>query len=144
MKKWLLNVFSILIMASLLIGCGSVDNNGNNEEPANTNQEETNSTESNTQNEDADTVTITLSKDEEAEYIDEEEVEIEEGDILMDVLKETFAVEEEDGFITSIQGVEPEEGKAWMFFINGEMAEKGANDIELSPGDEISFDLQAY
>src|SRR5699024_11955767 len=90
--------------------------------------------------EDKDKVTITLSIDEESEYIDELEDPIEEGDILMNVLKETFAVEEEDGFITSIQGVEPDEDeeKAWMIYINGDMAEKGANDTELSPGDEIS------
>lgn len=146
MNKWILKVTSFLLVGILLVGCGSGENNENS---SNTNQNETNTTESESPGEnieDEDKVTITLSKDEESEFIDELEAPVEEGDILMDVLKETFAVEEEGGFITSIQGVgsDEDEDKAWIFTINGEMAEKGADEIELSPGDEISFDFQAY
>lgn len=150
MNKWLLRITPFLLVVGLLIGCGSDgDNNDSNNTNQATNQAETNTSESNSPGEDIgdkDKVTITLSIDDESEYIDELEAPIEEGDILMDVLKETFAVEEEDGFITSIQGVEPDEDeeKAWMIYINGDMAEKGANDTELSPGDEISIDLQEY
>lgn len=146
MNKWLFRMASFLLVAGLLMGCGS---DGDNENSNNTNQTETNTTESNSPGEnigDEDKVTITLSIDDKSEYIDELEAPIEEGDILMDVLKETFAVEEEGGFINSIQGVGPEEDedKAWIFSINGEMAEKGADEIELTPGDEISFDFQAF
>lgn len=66
----------------------------------------------------------------------------------MDVLKENFYVEtEQDGkFITSIERVAPKEGeeKAWMFTVNGEMANVGASSYELSPGDEVNFDLHSY
>lgn len=145
MNKWLLKMASFLLVAGLLMGCGS---DKDNDSANNTNQIETKTTESNSPGEnigDVDKVTITLSIDD-TEYIDELESPIEEGDILMDVLKETFTVEEEGGFINSIQGVGPEEDekKAWIFTINGEMAEKGADEIELTPGDEISFDFQAY
>src|SRR5690625_1952861 len=107
MNKWLLKLASLLLIGGLLTGCGS---SGYNNNSLNNNQAETNTSETNSSDEQSeDTVTITLSTDEETEFIDEKEIEIEEGDILMDILKENFLVEEEGGFITSIEGVAPDE-----------------------------------
>ena len=49
--------------------------------------------------------------------------------------------------VSSIQSKElsqEDEKKAWMFFVNDEMAEVGAADYELSPGDHVVFDLQSW
>jgi hypothetical protein len=130
----------MLAAVLLFVGCGADDNN---EEGA----VSTNDTEQNEDNEAAeDTVLITISIDEGSEYVDEKEIPVEEGDILMDVMKQNFYVEEEGGFITSIERVsaEDDEDKGWIFFINGETAMIGAEEYELSPGEEITFDFQAW
>lgn len=141
MNKWLLRFFMMILMVGLVTGCVADQDES---------QETTNSRIEQTENEDTlekeETVVITVSKDEGEKMIIEQEVPIEEDAVLMDVLKEHFEIEEEDGFITSIGGVAPEEGeeKAWMYFVNGEIASVGANEFELSPGDEVTFDLQAW
>lgn len=144
MKNILVRIMSLLVVVGLLVGCGTDNNNELATQPANNETEETNN---NLSAEEAEqTVSITISKDEEAEIIVEKEIEIEENDLLMDVMKENFDIEEEDGFIHSIEGIAPleDEEKAWMYFVNGEMAMVGAAEYELSPGDEVSFDLQAW
>ncbi|SFD51068.1 protein of unknown function [Lentibacillus persicus] len=145
MKKWMLYLASILMVIGFLTGCGA-----GSEEPTDSDEssqqtsEETNSEAELGENE----VRITVSKDNGSEYIAEEEIEIEEGAKLMDVLKENFYVEtaENDQFVTSIERVSAEEGeeKSWIFEVNGEMANVGASEYELSPGDEITFDFQAW
>ncbi|PAV29528.1 hypothetical protein CIL05_11740 [Virgibacillus profundi] len=145
MNKWILRLGSIFVVFALLAGCGSDENNEQNSTSTNNSsgQEESNQ-ESEEVSEDS--VLITISKDEGSEFIHEKEIEIEEGDILMDVMKENFYVEEEDGFITSIERAAPKEDeqKAWMFFVNDEMAPVGAHEFELTPGDKITFDLQSW
>lgn len=144
MSKWLLRLLSVLVVFGLLTGCASDDTN----EEATTTNESSEEAESGQQSEEVseDSVRITITKDKEAEFIHEKEIEIEEGDILMDVMKENFYVEEEDNFITSIERVAPKEDekKAWMFFVNDEMAPVGAHEFELTPGDKIRFDLQSW
>ena len=57
-------------------------------------------------------------------------------------------IETDDGgkFVTGIEGVEQDVGKklAWLLYINGEMAQKGATEIELQPGDVEWWDLHNY
>lgn len=127
----------ILIMAIILIGC----HESTTEPPA---QTDTQSKEQVVEQEE--TVVITISKDEGEEVITTKEIPIQEGDLLMDVMKEHFTIEEENGFITSIEGIAPaeDEKKAWMYFVNGEMAMVGAAEYELSAGDEVTFDLQSW
>lgn len=143
MNKWLLRLGSIFIASALLMGCAS---DGDTDKEATNNQ--TNESESTTDSEQEkeEIVLITLSIDEGDEVITEKEVSISEGDLLMDVLKTNFEVEEDGGFITSIEGVAPEkdEEKSWMFFVNDEMPNVGAEEVELSPGDQVTFDLQAW
>ncbi|MBP1969640.1 hypothetical protein J2Z83_001747 [Virgibacillus natechei] len=139
MNKWILRLASVLVVIGLLVGCASEEENPNNETG-----EEAEANQNSEQNEEL--ASMTISQDNEEEIITEEEVVIEEDAILMDVLKENFDVEEEGGFIISIEGVSPEENeeKSWMFFVNGEMGSVGAEEFELTPGDEVTFDLQAW
>ncbi|WP_163969890.1 DUF4430 domain-containing protein [Oceanobacillus halotolerans] len=129
MNKWFTRMLTLFVAIGLLVGCGADDS------------------EEQTENEsDEATVVITISEDEGAEVITEKEVAIEENAILMDVMEENFEIEHDNGFITSIDGHAPQEDeqKAWMFFVNDEMPQVGAGEFELTPGDEVNFDLQAW
>src|SRR5690625_4718596 len=146
MKKWLVLFSSIMIAFALLMVSSTDDDTdqGTTENPTN---EAENAAETDQNNEEQEEIVhFTLSIDEGDEVITEKEVPISEGDLLMDVLKANFDVEEEGGFITSIEGVAPEEDeeKSWMFFVNDEMATVGAQEVELNPGDQVTFDLQAW
>lgn len=136
MNKWMFRISSIILIIGLLFGCSATDSNGN--------QTKNNSTNSSEKQEEI--VVIVISKDEGEEVITEKEVAIEKGAILMDVMKENFDLEEEGGFITSIDGIAPEEDekKDWMYFVNDETAMVGAAEYELSAGDKVNFDLQSW
>src|SRR5690625_1986540 len=95
--KWI----TMLMLLFALSACGSQDNQTNN------NSEEINN--ETTEEVKEQTVSITISMDEGEETISEKEVPIEDGAILMDIMKENFDVEESDGFITAIEGVEQNE-----------------------------------
>ncbi|MUK87238.1 DUF4430 domain-containing protein [Ornithinibacillus sp. L9] len=139
MSKWYVKLFALLIIIGLVTGCGA-DGSDDDATTDSAKNEENNVSEV------EESVVIVLSKDEGEEVIAEEEISINEGDILLDVMKEHFDVEEEGGFITSIEGIAPEENeqKAWMYFVDGEMSSVGANEYELTPGEEITFDFQAW
>ena len=141
MKKHLQLFSPFLLVFLLLFGCSTNDTINNNESANNENNAE--QSEENAE----ETVHIVISEDKgepDESIIADEEIDIEEGDILLDVLNDHFDVEENDGFINSIEGVEDneDEGKFWMYDVNGEMAPVGANEYELNPGDEVEFDLQ--
>jgi hypothetical protein len=57
-------------------------------------------------------------------------------------------IETDDGgkFVTGIEGVDQNVGKklAWLFYVNGKMAQKGATEIELEAGDVEWWDLHDY
>lgn len=91
-------------------------------------------------------ITIIVSEEEADELYSEKEVTIEEDAILMDVMKENYDIEEDDGFITAIDGISPEEDeqKAWIYSVNDEEALVGAEEYELSIDDEVVFDLQSW
>ena len=136
MKKWMLTLFTIFTTLVLVVGCS-------NESTTPTEEEETVVETTESQEE---VIKVTISKDEGEEVLSEKEIEIEENAILMDIMKENYDIEEDDGFITSIDGVAPEEGeeKAWMYLVNDEMAMVGAAEYELEAGDNVVFDLQAW
>src|SRR5690625_4866575 len=105
----------------MVCGADGDTDQGTTENPTN---EAENAAETDQNNEEQEEIVhFTLSIDEGDEVITEKEVPISEGDLLMDVLKANFDVEEEGGFITSIEGVAPEvdEEKSWMFFVNVEL-----------------------
>lgn len=84
-------------------------------------------------------ITIALNKDD--EQVTEKTFDVQENDTLMDALKQEFTVQEEGGFITSIDGIEQnkEESYYWTFTVNGDMGQKGAAETELKEGDRIIF-----
>ncbi|SDD46542.1 protein of unknown function [Terribacillus halophilus] len=129
MKKALHMLSALLLAAGILAGCGTT------EEPKQKNQQAEQKTEQQ--------VTVTLTED--GKEISSKVVSFEEGDSLMDVMKENFDVEDDGGMITSINGHSQDKGKNkyWLYTVNGEMAEVGAADLELSEGDDIAFNLQA-
>lgn len=142
-NKRFLQLITILSLVSFLFGCSA--NNDPQEADLNNKESEAEKSESSSEVQE-EKVVIIISKDEGSEIMTEKEISIEEGAILMDVMKENFDIEEEGGFITSIDGVAPaeDEKKAWMYFVNGEIAPVGAAEYELSAGDEVTFDLQSW
>ena len=129
MKHIWMKISTMLIAVALLFGCA------NNNEAENEAEEAIDAS-----------ISITISEDEGEEIISEDDWDIEEGDVLIDVLKDHYDIEEDEGFIESIEGVSPEEDeeKAWMYFVNDEMAEVGAAEYEVEADDDIVFDLQSY
>src|SRR5690625_2087896 len=119
MKHWMLRISTFLLIIGLFVGCTSPENNiegtnGQNVEEEVQNNNEVLSSE-NENNEEI--VTILISKDHGDEIIADKEIEIEEGAILMDVLKENFSIEEDNGFVTSIEGEEQDidANKFWLY-----------------------------
>lgn len=91
------------------------------------------------------TVTINLSiPDEEIE--ETHEFQTEDGAILLDVMQANFDIVDDNGFFTSIDGYEQNEAdsKYWLFDINGEMAEVGAGELELTEGDVVDWSLAGF
>ena len=85
MKKWMLQFGAIIMAAVLLVGCSS-----NDETEQNTNTRVSTNDTSNTEEVAEDSVRITISINEGEEFVTEQEISIEEGDILMDVMEEKF------------------------------------------------------
>ncbi|CEI83780.1 hypothetical protein J18TS1_02700 [Oceanobacillus oncorhynchi subsp. incaldanensis] len=143
MNKWLKFLSIMLLSFVFLAACGN-DEGAEENESSNTSVS-TNESSGEAQELAEDEVRITITIDEGNENVSEEVVQVEEGDILLDVMKDTFYVEEDSGFITSIERVsdDADEGKYWMYFVDGEAAEVGAGEYELNGGEEIIFDLQS-
>ncbi|WP_240335272.1 DUF4430 domain-containing protein [Paraliobacillus sediminis] len=123
MKNHVKLIMAFLVSTLILLGCGQTE----------TPDETTNANEQ--------AVNIVISTDNGEEVISDETIEIEENEILMDVLEENYEIEDVDGFITSIDGVEQTDDKFWLYEVNDEEALVGANEYELSSGDEVVFDL---
>lgn len=77
-----------------------------------------------------------------------ERTEVPAGETAMQALDRVADVETDSGgkFVTAVEGVEQDEGKqlAWLFYVNGEMAEKGAAEITLAAGDVEWWDLHDW
>ncbi|WP_239254740.1 DUF4430 domain-containing protein [Listeria ilorinensis] len=88
-------------------------------------------------------IEITVTKNKGTEEIATQKIKADQGMSLFTIMKEYFEVEDEDGFITSINGVSQNEsaGEYWLFEVNGEMSPKGAKDVFPKNGDQISWDL---
>src|SRR5699024_9183174 len=116
MQKRVIQLLTISSIVFVIVGCS------NNNELTSNNTTNTNNVE-NVENEEGQIeVLISITKEEGEEELASKEVEVEEGAILMDVLKDNVEIEEEDGLITSIDGVEADDSEqiAWMYFVNGD------------------------
>ncbi|WP_028783076.1 DUF4430 domain-containing protein [Thalassobacillus devorans] len=92
-------------------------------------------------------VKVTVSKKNGEKIVAEKELEVKAGTTLMEVLKNNFDdVEEKDGFVTKIEGIEAKEGeqKAWFFTINGESASVGAEEYKVEADDTFQFDFHKW
>lgn len=75
-----------------------------------------------------------------------ETVAFEEGDSVLEILDAAYDIEETNGFITAIDGLKQDESKNiyWMYKVNGEMADKGAAELEPKAGDKIEFYQETF
>lgn len=125
-------IVAVLMAAAVLTGCQS-----ESEESSQAQQEQQQQV----------PVKVTISQGEGEEMVAEKELEVEEGTSLMEVLQDNFEeVEEKDGFVTKIEGIEAKEGeqKAWFFTINGEDASVGAKEYKVEENDSFTFDFHAW
>ncbi|XJS10564.1 DUF4430 domain-containing protein [Aerococcaceae bacterium WGS1372] len=136
MKKLLLLLSSILLLAA----CGQTT-----EKVAESTVTETVETAESTENQEV-VINVTVSVDGEVIEDGEQDIEVEDGQNLLELMEANFDVEQTDGFISSINGYEQddESGKYWLYDVNGEMAEVGAADLKLSDGDQIEWKLEAF
>lgn len=74
------------------------------------------------------------------------DVEVQEGQSVLEALKENYEVVEEGGLVSSIEGHEQieKESKYWLYTVNDEQPTVGANDYILEEGDEVKWSLNAY
>lgn len=89
------------------------------------------------------TVTINLWVEGEKQTAEVLEISSDEEVTLLDVMKEHFEVEEENGFVMAINGnsQDPKNNKWWLFDINGKMSEVGAAEAILKAGDSVDWKL---
>jgi hypothetical protein len=77
-----------------------------------------------------------------------ERMEVPAGQTAMQALDRVAEIETDAGgkFVTAIEGVEQDEGQklAWLFYVNGKAAQKGAAEIELQAGDVEWWDLHNW
>ena len=134
MKKILASLLTLLA-AFFLVACGNTNSSNN----SNTSSS---AAESSAKNE----LTIKVSVEAEGQEKQEKSVTVQAGQTAMDALKKAYRVEEKDGFITSIDGRAQDEARGlyWMFKVNGELAPKAANQIELKDGDSLEFYQEVY
>jgi hypothetical protein len=70
------------------------------------------------------------------------------GGTALQALDRVADVETDSGgrFVTAVEGIEQDESKqlAWLFYVNGKMAEKGAAEITLEAGDVQWWDLHDW
>jgi hypothetical protein len=70
------------------------------------------------------------------------------GQTAMQALDRVADIETDDGgkFVTAVEGIEQDTDKklAWLFYVNGKMAEKGAAEIKLAAGDVEWWDLHNW
>lgn len=132
MKK--MNLLFLIILGVLTIsGCAT-----NTPETKSTSSNESSTSQAIAQT----TATIVITVD--GKEVENKEVSFNEGDVLYDVMAANFEIEDQDGFINSIDGQSQDEsaGKYWMYDLNGEMALEGAKDLVLKSGDTVLFKLE--
>lgn len=87
------------------------------------------------------TATITLQEDGVDTLV--KKVTFHTGENLLDVLEQNFSVEEDKGFIISINGQSQntEEKKYWMFSVDGKNTKVGAKETILKNNQTVIFNL---
>lgn len=94
----------------------------------------------------AKTEKVTITLEQEGKKFTQKTVVYKPEETLLQLLKQQFEVEEDNGFITAIDHHEQDKDKGiyWTFTVNGKMAEKGANDTKLANNDQVVFNLASF
>lgn len=89
----------------------------------------------------SDEVKVTVSVKPEGEKAEKKEVIVDQDDSVLDALDEAFDVEDDDGFVTEIDGHKqnPAKNLYWMYKVNDKMPTKGAEENIVKNGDQIEF-----
>lgn len=96
------------------------------------------------------TVTLLVTRDYGSSNLFREEVRLEDGDTVLDVLNRNLAVGTAYGgkFVESINGLASRSGSNsahdWLFWVNGVSSALGAASFKLRPGDHIWWDYQDW
>lgn len=139
MKKTNNLILSLLMAGILMTGCGVSET-----------QDKTSSSEKQVESsivqEESKEVSATVKVLVAGEEVDDVELAVDNGVSLLDAMKENMIIEETDGFINSINGVEQSEkdNKFWVYTVNDEQATVGANEYELLDGDQIVWELTEF
>ncbi|MER2109711.1 MAG: DUF4430 domain-containing protein [Desemzia incerta] len=137
----MVNSFKLILLVSsafLVTACGS--SNQEAESTAATSSTQASSVEA--------TVAVSFSFEEDGKEMTDlaKEVDVQEGQNVLDVLKENYEVVEEGGLVSSIEGYEQveKESKYWLYSVNDEQPTVGASDYILEEGDEVKWSLNGY
>ncbi|WPS85988.1 DUF4430 domain-containing protein [Brevibacillus halotolerans] len=90
-------------------------------------------------------IVVEVSSDQGKTKIAEKTIQFKGDQTLYELMKTNFKVEDDNGFITSIEDVKqnPTEKKYWLYEVNGVPAVTGAKDLKVKDGDVIKWDLHA-
>lgn len=137
----MVNSFKLILLVSsafLVTACGS--SNQEAESTAATSSTQASSVEA--------TVAVSFSFEEDGKEMTDlaKEVDVQEGQNVLDALKENYEVVEEGGLVSSIEGYEQveKESKYWLYSVNDEQPTVGASDYILEEGDEVKWSLNGY
>ncbi|GAA2909635.1 DUF4430 domain-containing protein [Enterococcus pseudoavium] len=85
----------------------------------------------------------TVKLQEDGKELSKKTINFEKGATLYDVMAKNFTIEDQDGFITKIEGHAQDENakKYWTFKINDKEIMKGAKEVKVKGNDKIVFDL---
>ncbi|MEH6890291.1 DUF4430 domain-containing protein [Bacillus sp. JJ864] len=127
--KIIMGIFLAIVMSISIVGCSNKDSSADVSKKKDA----------------VSKVTIEITQNNGDSKVEKKTVEIKGKETLLDVMKKNFKIEDNKGFITSINGVKQDtkENKYWLFNVNGTPAVKGANETELKNGDEVKWDLHA-
>lgn len=136
----MVNSFKLILLVSsafLVTACGS------------SNQEAESTAATSTQASSVEaTVAVSFSFEEDGKEMTDlaKEVDVQEGQNVLDALKENYEVVEEGGLVSSIEGYEQveKESKYWLYSVNDEQPTVGASDYILEEGDEVKWSLNGY
>ncbi|SIN88996.1 protein of unknown function [Carnobacterium alterfunditum] len=139
MKKTSNLILSLLMAGILTTGCGISET----QDRTNSSEEQVESITAKDKSKEVSANVKVLVAGEEVEDV---ELAVDNGVILLDAMKENMIIEETDGFINSINGVEQSEkdNKFWIYTANDEEATVGANEYELLDGDQVVWELTEF
>jgi len=136
-QKWIVSY--ALLLSIVLVGCAKPSIN-----ETNTATEASSAEKSATQR--TAEISFVNNTDEKSADLADKTVTFEEGTTLMSIMKANFDLVEDQGMITSIDGLAQDEsnGYYWTYTINDEMINTGANDTFLGENDKVVFTYEKF